>query len=1189
MGASRGGAWICAWLLAPVAALAAMAASAQNLRIQFAEKVSIEAAASHTEFDAYGRRFSLDLRDNDRLTSALNRNGKLAVGRGRLLRGELRDVPGSWVRLARIGDSLEGAIWDGRDLYVVTSRERVAAHLTLPLDGPPSQTVVYRLSDTVGGLPAQFCGLDTGGLPSSKLDARTGLDAYESMVADLRADAATMPASATASEQVDVSLIADSSFQAFMGSVTRDAMLARLNTVDGIFSVQVGIMIVPTELRLIPAGSDPFTSTNAETLLEQLSNYRNGNAAVKAAGLAHLMTNKDLNGNTIGIAYVDTLCDAKQGVSLSDSELGEFFSALVMAHELGHNFGAPHDGVSGACAATAQNFLMAPELNGSSQFSQCSLSRMQGPISRARGVCITTPHYADLAIEFPALPPTIDTQQEFGFPVTVRSVGNETAHNGVLRVQLPPQIVFQGAVLAGGSCAFAGSTVTCTLGDFAASEARTVELRLTSSSLGTYFISGATTADNDYVSSNNNASTLIGLVSAVDLGVTIGANVAQAFTTDIIDFTIDVTSTRSQAAHGGGLSVTLGGAAVVTIDAGAHSCAVQPGQTNALRCDLADIASGATTRIVVHGRALNPGPYFAAATVGVPNDGDYANNSSRVGYTVRAEREVVTTVSTENLRAVIGSPYDVVYTLRSVGRLAVTDAKLTVSNPLSAIESVVPSAGTCTTPGAGMSYTCDFGTLNPNDVRTVTVRLRFAGAATAALVGATEYTAATVHANTSKLTWIYVNLRIDAQATFNGSPATLEGRNGTGGFELQSIGIDYAQNVVAVLDVPAPIRLTELRTVYNPHGFQCVIVNPQRARCSGSFGVVGQEGALARVMYDFTSDTATSGTARLTLTADSDGNAANDSATTTIAVNPYIDLGIAAPAGLGVVVMSVGEVTPVNLTLSTGRNPATGAYVSASGLATWYRVESITVNGADCARSGMDQTEFGQYLCSIGTVPANSSWPVTVRYRAVQGGVGQGGVPVYASALSDANGSNDVVYFNARTRQVTDLRVGVAEASATAARGSRLRYPLVTVTNTGPAADDVVVTIPLPSFATVDTVSSSGNCAGTTSLQCSFDALAPGASATIDLQLMTSGEGSFTSNLSLSAGNDTTPANNSAAVTLTVTAAPVSGGGSSSSSSGRKGGGGRLEWLALGLLGALVLRRGWSRVGDRKMGTFLVS
>ncbi|MEO8064056.1 MAG: M12 family metallo-peptidase [Pseudomonadota bacterium] len=1161
------------WLMLVLTSALGWSASAQDMRIQFAEKVAIKAAAGHTEFDAYGRRFSLDLQSNDRLLKTLIGNRKVSIDTDRLMRGEVQGAPGSWVRLAKVGGGLEGAIWDGHDLYVVTSKGSIAANLTMPLDGAPSQTVVYRLSDTVGGLPARFCGLDVN-LPASKTKSRTGLEQYQSMITELRANAAAL----TANEQLDISVLADSDFQNNMGQLARDAMLARVNTVDGIFSDQVGVLIVPSELRMVPAAGNPFTSTNPQALLGQLANYRKSTPAVKAAGIAHLMTGKYLDGDTVGIAYLDSLCDATDGVSLSDSETGEFYSALVMAHELGHNFGAPHDGASGsACSATAQSFLMAPELNGSATFSQCSLSHMQDAIARARGVCIAGLHYADLTVDFPPSPLPVSAQTEFGFPITVRSIGSETVTNATLRVELPPQLSYQSAVLVNGSCAVGGSIVTCQFGDVPANESRSVELRLKSSLLGSFTVGGEVAADNDYARYNNVGSTVVGSLSAVDLGIQMTASTTQVFAADVIDFTIDVSSLRTQTAHGGILLLNLGAAAasIESISGGANACAIESGSPWAMRCNLADVPSGATTRVTVRARGGNPGPYLADAWVVLDNDGDSTNNSARLAYSVRAEREIVTTVSTENLLAVIGSTYDVVYTLTSVGRQGATDAVLTVSNPGSAVQSIVPSAGTCTTPGPGMNYACNFGTLGPGVVRTVTVRLRFDTATSTTLVGATDYTNGAVHANTAKFTWVYVNLRIDAQATINWVQQTLEDQTGTGSFDLQSIGIDFAQHVVAILDVPAPIRLVALRPVYNPHGFQCVLLSAQRASCTGSYGVVGQEGALTRVQFDFVSATAVSGTAQLSLTADSDGNAANDATTASIQVNPYIDVGIGqSGANPGVVVMNVGDVTPVNLTLTSGRNPATNVFVSASGENPWYRVDSISVNGADCPRSENDLSEFGNYYCSVGSMPANASYAVIVRYRATQGGAGLGGVTVYASSLNDAAHGNNFVYINARTQQLTDVAVAIAQSTATTTKGSRLRFPLITVTNTGALADDIVVSIPLPGFATVDTISSSGNCAGTTSLQCVFDSIAPGASATIDLQLLTSAEGTFTSNVTMTADNDSTAANNSASVALTVTAAPAAPASGGGSSSGGGGGGGRMEWLALVLLGGLAMRRG---------------
>jgi hypothetical protein len=86
----------------------------------------------------------------------------------------------------------------------------------------------------------------------------------------------------------------------------------------------------------------------------------------------------------------------------------------------------------------------------------------------------------------------------------------------------------------------------------------------------------------------------------------------------------------------------------------------------------------------------------------------------------------------------------------------------------------------------------------------------------------------------------------------------------------------------------------------------------------------------------------------------------------------------------------------------------------------------------------------------------------------------------------------------------------------------------------------------------------------------------PNDSRTIDIALTATATGTFTSNVVLRAHNDSTPDNNTASVAITVNAPTSSGGGSSS---GGGGGGGRFEWLALALLGGLVLCRGHAARG----------
>ena len=166
------------------------------------------------------------------------------------------------------------------------------------------------------------------------------------------------------------------------------ALLNRLNVVDGIFSQQVGVAIVASELKVFDSSTDPFTTANAESLLDQVGTYRASTPVIAATGLAHLVTGRDLTGDTVGIAYIAGVCENEIGVSLSERFFDPFMSALIAAHEFGHNFGAPHDGEAGPCRTTSSGYLMSPEVSGSSDL----FAVQSGPDGAGRGrVCLPAP------------------------------------------------------------------------------------------------------------------------------------------------------------------------------------------------------------------------------------------------------------------------------------------------------------------------------------------------------------------------------------------------------------------------------------------------------------------------------------------------------------------------------------------------------------------------------------------------------------------------------------------------------------------------------------------------------------------------------------------------------------------------------------------------------------------------------
>ena len=304
---------------------------------------------------------------------------RLALGKYSLLRGQISGLPGSWVRITRVGNQLFGAFWDGTELYTISPAAVAQRFAVTPPASAGNGTVIYRLSDTDSVLGLRI----DHSVPSGKAVAQA--PQYQALVAELQSNL-SLP-----QEQIELAVIGDYAFYAAHSVDTEGALLARMNIVDGIFSEQVGVTLVVPELRVFRTTDEPFNTNAAETLLQQLGNYRSAVPEIASRGLAHLFTGRDISdpsGNVVGIAYHDALCDARFGVGITEGNRDLTTSALIAAHEIGHNFGAPHDGEA-PCASAPRGFLMEPSstaaLRSRSAVSiTCGRSSMRQPASHAR-------------------------------------------------------------------------------------------------------------------------------------------------------------------------------------------------------------------------------------------------------------------------------------------------------------------------------------------------------------------------------------------------------------------------------------------------------------------------------------------------------------------------------------------------------------------------------------------------------------------------------------------------------------------------------------------------------------------------------------------------------------------------------------------------------------------------------------
>ncbi len=466
-------------------------------------------------FDALGRSFELQLSPNGRLLDAardLTGNSVIPY------RGTLAGNDSSWVRIVIADGAPSGLIWDGSELLAI---ERPGENIA-----GADTSIIYRLADAVIAPGSMTCG--AGASPTN------GAAVYKSLGAELNA---TMAEAVGAEKMIDIGAVGDAEFAAIHGANARRAILDRLNNVDGIFSAELGIQInVPlVQVFTDPAaamypfdkGTEPST-LRAGDLLEELAAYRNGEPNQNVNGLTHLWTGKNVesdtgNDSTVGIAYTGALCSQRFGAGLSEGR-NRTFDSLVAAHEIGHNFGAPHDGTPGsACESETGDFLMAARLNGSDEFSQCSLDQMADNILQAetqRDPCIKPLPSVDMSFGLDDPAPSALLGNTATVTFNVINAGTMPASNVLADFELPANVSLISAAASMGSCTDGGGRVNCAIGDVQGITTVTVTLTSDTVAVGSGTFNASVSADIDDDTTNNQSSLTLTVDPAVNLSVT---------------------------------------------------------------------------------------------------------------------------------------------------------------------------------------------------------------------------------------------------------------------------------------------------------------------------------------------------------------------------------------------------------------------------------------------------------------------------------------------------------------------------------------------------------------------------------------------------------------------------------------------------------------------------------------------
>ncbi|MBL9140894.1 MAG: hypothetical protein JNK53_03420, partial [Phycisphaerae bacterium] len=235
----------------------------------------------------------------------------------------------SRVLIARTELGVSGYVHDSQGTYVLSNGP---AGANLPL-------LSYSLTDLPEGT-IEWSQWGCGDLPGGEVFMNGNGAGHEGGAAGV-----------TPCRQVRIAVETDNEFTATLGNSTAAAAYAAtiFSGVLDIYSRDVSARPQMSYLRLWVTTQDPWTATSSGAQLDEFRNYWLANMGSTSRNVAHMMSTRSLGG---GVAYLSSLCNTfAYGVSGSMSgyfpyplvnNSSQNWDIIVVAHELGHNFGAPH-------------------------------------------------------------------------------------------------------------------------------------------------------------------------------------------------------------------------------------------------------------------------------------------------------------------------------------------------------------------------------------------------------------------------------------------------------------------------------------------------------------------------------------------------------------------------------------------------------------------------------------------------------------------------------------------------------------------------------------------------------------------------------------------------------------------------------------------------------------------------------
>jgi Reprolysin (M12B) family zinc metalloprotease len=381
-----------------------------------------------------GAAYPAQLRENTGLLERLHVRRSANV---RHVDGELQGVPGSWIRASLIDQRWQGVVaLDGKHFVIDSPNEPTRAG-GLWLDAQSPDALAAEASCASEAPATSF--------KSATVTSFATAEANFALLCQTTVDGTCLLAK--------LEIAFDRLFLERFPNTYPDQAAALLNIVDGHYANDLNTQFDAITMEFMTTDLfDP--TTNSSDLLTDIGNKKNNGQipfVKNRRAIFHLVTGRDFDTSTVGIASVGTLCSASDNTGTSQYYSSIGMTALIVTHEMAHNFGAEHDGDPGNTCGSG--FIMAATLSPSaSHFSSCSIDEITAGINGVSNqnfsTCFEYPVDAALAAR-PGNPTSAGANQNFTLSYDLSEIHASVASSG-LRVT---------GSLSGTAGTFAGATV----------------------------------------------------------------------------------------------------------------------------------------------------------------------------------------------------------------------------------------------------------------------------------------------------------------------------------------------------------------------------------------------------------------------------------------------------------------------------------------------------------------------------------------------------------------------------------------------------------------------------------------------------------------------------------------------------------------------------------------------------------